>query len=61
MGDTDIAARVTFLGEFTGEEFIEFSAENTVGDKLAPFANLSGHLEEGASLDEEDKPKDIII
>lgn len=47
MSDTDIAARVTFLGEFTGKEFIEFGAEDTVCDKLALFADLSGHPEEG--------------
>ena len=46
MGDSDIAARVTLLGEFSGEKFIEFGAEDTVGDKLALFADLGGHLEE---------------
>ena len=43
VGDTDIAARVTLFGQFTGEEFIEFSAENTIRDKLSFFADLSGH------------------
>lgn len=46
MSDTDITAGVTFLGEFTGKEFVEFGAENTVGNKLALFADLSGHIEE---------------
>jgi len=50
MSNTDITARVTFLGEFTGKELVEFGAENTIGDKLALFADLTGHLEEGASL-----------
>lgn len=50
MGDTNITTRVTFLGELTGEEFVEFGAENTIGNKLALFADLSGHLEEAASL-----------
>jgi hypothetical protein len=50
MSDTDIAARVTFLGEFTGKEFVEFGTENTVGNKLALFADLSGHVEEARSL-----------
>lgn len=50
MGYANITARVTFLGEFTGEKFVEFGAKNTVGDKLALFADLSGHLKEAASL-----------
>ena len=45
MGDANVTARVTFLGKFTGEEFVEFSAENTVGDELASFADLGRHLE----------------
>lgn len=44
VGDTDVAARVTFLGEFAGEKFVELGAENTVGDKLALFADLGGHF-----------------
>lgn len=39
--DTDIAARVAFLGKFTGKEFVEFGAEDTVCDKLALFTDLS--------------------
>lgn len=31
---TDFDARVTVLGEFTGQEFIEFSKEDAIGDKL---------------------------
>lgn len=50
MGNPDITARVTLLGEFTGEKFVKFGAENTVCDKLALFADLSGHREEAASL-----------
>ena len=45
-GDADITARVTFLGEFTGKELIEFSAEDTIRDKLALFTDLTGHFEE---------------
>jgi hypothetical protein len=44
VGDTDVAARVTFLSELAGEKFIEFGAENTVGDELALFADLGGHF-----------------
>jgi hypothetical protein len=32
--DTDFAARVTLLSEFAGEEFVEFSKEDSVGDEL---------------------------
>ena len=45
MSHTDITARVTFLGEFTGEKFIEFGAENTVSDKLSLLADLGRHLD----------------
>jgi hypothetical protein len=47
VGDTDITSRVTLLGEFASEEFIEFSAEYTVSYELALFADLSGHIEDG--------------
>lgn len=47
VGDTDITSRVTLLGEFASEEFIEFSTEYTVSYELALFANLSGHIEDG--------------
>jgi hypothetical protein len=40
----DITSRVTFFGEFASKEFIEFSAEDTVCDEFALFANLSRHL-----------------
>ena len=46
VGDTNITARVTLLGEFTGEEFVKFGAEDTVCDELALFADLSRHLED---------------
>jgi hypothetical protein len=45
---TDITSRVTLLGEFASEEFIEFSAEYTVSYELALFADLSGHIEDGS-------------
>jgi hypothetical protein len=32
--DSDFAARVTLLSEFAGEEFVEFSKEDSVGDEL---------------------------
>ena len=50
MSDTDITAGVAFLGEFTGKEFVEFGAENTVCNKLALFADLGGHFEKAGSL-----------
>jgi len=46
-GHSDIAARVSLLGEFTGKEIIEFSAENTIGDEFSPLATLCRHLGEG--------------
>jgi hypothetical protein len=45
MSYTDITTGVTFLGEFASEEFIKFSAEDTICDKLALFADLGGHFE----------------
>lgn len=47
MGHTDIATRVTLLGEFAGEKVIQFGAEDTVSDKLALLADLAGHFEGG--------------
>jgi len=47
MGHTDITSRVTFFGEFTSEELVEFGAEDTVSYELALFADLSRHLEDG--------------
>lgn len=44
MRDADITARVTLLGELTGEELVELGAEDTVGHELAFLADLSGHL-----------------
>jgi hypothetical protein len=46
VGHSDIATRVTFLGQFAGEELVEFSTEDTIGDKLSLLANLAGHFEE---------------
>jgi hypothetical protein len=40
----DIAARVTLLRELTGEEFVQFSVEDTIGHKLALLADLAGHF-----------------
>ena len=44
MGYTDIATRVTFLSQFTGEEFVELGAEDTIGHKLSFLADLSRHF-----------------
>jgi hypothetical protein len=43
MCDTDVATRVAFLGELTGEKFVQFGAEDTIRDKLSLLADLSGH------------------
>lgn len=42
--DTDVAARVAFLGKLTGEKFVQFGAEDTIRDKLSLLADLSGHV-----------------
>ena len=47
VGDTDVAARVTLLGELAGEEVVQLGAEDTVSDELALLADLAGHLESG--------------
>ena len=44
MCDTDVAARVAFLGKLMGEKFVQFSAEDTVRNELSFFADLSGHV-----------------
>ena len=44
VGDSDIAARVTLLGQLAGEEIVELCAEDTVGDELALLADLGGHF-----------------
>ena len=45
VGNTDVAARVTLLREFAGEEIVQLGAEDTVGDKLALLADLACHFE----------------
>ena len=47
MGHSDIATRVSLLGEFAGKEIIELCAENTVGDEFFPLAGLGSHFGEG--------------
>jgi hypothetical protein len=47
VGHSDITTRVSLLGEFTGKEIIELSAENTVGDEFSPLADLGGHFGKG--------------
>lgn len=44
VGDANITTRVALLREFTGEEFVQFGAEDTIGNKLALLANLGGHF-----------------
>jgi hypothetical protein len=44
VGDADVAARVTLLGKFAGEELVEFSTEYTIGDELSLLADLAGHF-----------------
>jgi hypothetical protein len=44
VGNADVAARVTLLGELAGEELVEFSVEDTVGHELALLADLGGHF-----------------
>lgn len=46
MGHSDIAARITLLGEFAGEKIVELCAENTVGDKFSSLADLGRHFRE---------------
>ena len=44
MSYTNITARVTFLSEFTGEEFIKLGTKDTVSDKLSLLADLGRHI-----------------
>lgn len=44
MCDTDVATRVAFLGKLAGEKFVQLGTENTICDKLALLAGLSGHI-----------------
>jgi hypothetical protein len=44
MRYTNVTTRVTLLSQFTSEEFIEFSTENTISDELPLFADLGRHL-----------------
>jgi hypothetical protein len=39
-GDADFAARIALFGEFAGEEFVEFSEEDAVGDKLVTSVRI---------------------
>jgi len=41
MSYTNITTGVTFFGKFTSEEFVKFSAEDTVCDKLSLFGGLA--------------------
>lgn len=34
VGDSDLTARVSFLGELSSEELVEFSGKDTVSDEL---------------------------
>ena len=60
MSYTDVATRVTLLGEFTSEEIIEFSTEDTICDKLLPFADLNGHFEARRIVQEVNNLVDLI-
>ena len=44
MRYSNITTRVTLLSQFTSEEFIEFSTENTISDELSLFADLGRHI-----------------
>lgn len=50
MCHTDIASRVTFLGQFTGKELVEFGAEDTIGHEFSFLADLSGHFGWGVCI-----------
>lgn len=43
MSDANVATRVTLLRKLTSEEFVQLSAENTIGNELAFLADLGGH------------------
>lgn len=44
VSDADITARITLLSKLTGKELVEFSTEDTIGNKLSLFADLGGHF-----------------
>jgi len=44
VSHTNIATRVTLLSKLPSEEFIEFSAEDTVSHELSLFADLGRHF-----------------
>jgi len=44
MSNADITTRVAFLRKLTGKEFIQLGTEDTIGNELALFADLSGHF-----------------
>jgi hypothetical protein len=44
MCNPDVATRVAFLGELTGEKFVQFGAEDTIRNELSLLADLSGHV-----------------
>lgn len=46
VGNTDVAARVTLLGELASEEVVQLGTEDTVSDELALLADLARHLED---------------
>ena len=50
MGDTDIATRVTLLGQLASKEIIQLCAEDTIGDELALLTDLGGHFVLRSSL-----------
>jgi hypothetical protein len=43
MCHADFTSRVALLCEFAGEKLAQFSAEDTIGDKLSLLADCSGH------------------
>ena len=45
VSDSNVAAGILLLGEFTGKEFIEFSAEYTICNEFSLLADLSCHCE----------------
>jgi hypothetical protein len=63
MGNSDIAARITLLGEFTGEEIVELCTENTVGDEFSSLADLGRHFREDGYtvVDEVDGYQSLIV
>jgi len=47
MSNADIATRVALFRKLTGKELVQLSAEDTISDELALFADLGSHLGEG--------------